>query len=83
MGASITIHDRTAVVHGVKTLQGAPVSATDLRAGAAMVLAGLVAEGRTEISQVYHIDRGYEDLVGRILKLGASIQRIEEPKAQK
>ncbi len=83
MGASITIHDRTAVVHGVKTLQGAPVSATDLRAGAAMVLAGLVAEGRTEISQVYHIDRGYEDLVGRILKLGASIQRVEEPKAQK
>ncbi|HOI89113.1 MAG TPA: UDP-N-acetylglucosamine 1-carboxyvinyltransferase [Candidatus Rifleibacterium sp.] len=83
MGASIAIHDRTAVVHGVKTLQGAPVSATDLRAGAAMVLAGLVAEGRTEISQVYHIDRGYEDLVGRILKLGASIQRIEEPKAQK
>ena len=83
MGASITIHNRTAVVHGVKTLQGAPVSATDLRAGAAMVLAGLVAEGRTEISQVYHIDRGYEDLVGRILKLGASIQRVEEPKAQK
>jgi UDP-N-acetylglucosamine 1-carboxyvinyltransferase len=83
MGASITIHDRTAVVHGVKTLQGAPVSATDLRAGAAMVLAGLVAEGKTEISQVYHIDRGYEDLVGRIMKLGASIQRIEEPAAQK
>lgn len=83
MGASITIHDRTAVVHGVKTLQGAPVSATDLRAGAAMVLAGLVAEGHTEISQVYHIDRGYEDLVGRIKKLGANIQRIEEPVARK
>ncbi len=83
MGASIAIHDRTAVVHGVKTLQGAPVSATDLRAGAAMVLAGLVAEGQTEISQVHHIDRGYEDLVGRIMKLGASIRRIEEPKAQK
>ncbi len=83
MGASITIHDRTAVVHGVKSLQGAPVSATDLRAGAAMVLAGLVAEGNTEISQVYHIDRGYEDLVGRIKKLGASIQRIEEPVTKK
>ena len=83
MGASITIHDRTAVVHGVKSLQGAPVSATDLRAGAAMVLAGLVAEGQTEISQVYHIDRGYEDLVGRITRLGANIKRIEEPVAQK
>ncbi|HNX75548.1 MAG TPA: UDP-N-acetylglucosamine 1-carboxyvinyltransferase [Candidatus Rifleibacterium sp.] len=83
MGASIAIHDRTAVVHGVKSLQGAPVSATDLRAGAAMVLAGLVAEGQTEISQVYHIDRGYEDLVGRITKLGARIKRIEEPVAQK
>lgn len=80
MGASITIHDRTAVVHGVKSLKGAPVSATDLRAGAAMVLAGLVAEGHTEISQVHHIDRGYEDLVGRICGLGANIKRIEEPR---
>lgn len=80
MGASINIHDRTAVIHGVKLLKGAPVSATDLRAGAAMVLAGLVAEGSTEISNVYHIDRGYEDLVGRIRKLGANIQRIEEPR---
>lgn len=79
MGANIAIHDRTAVVHGVDLLKGAPVSATDLRAGAAMVLAGLVAEGRTEISQVFHIDRGYEDLVGRVSKLGARIERIEEP----
>lgn len=83
MGASINIHDRTAVIHGVKLLKGAPVSATDLRAGAAMVLAGLVAEGSTEISNVYHIDRGYEDLVGRIRKLGANIQRIEEPRIVK
>jgi len=80
MGASINIHDRTAVVHGVESLKGAPVSATDLRAGAAMVLAGLVAEGRTEISQVFHIDRGYEDLVGRVRKLGARIERVEDPK---
>ena len=79
MGANIAIHDRTAVIHGVDLLKGAPVSATDLRAGAAMVLAGLVAEGRTEISQVFHIDRGYEDLVGRVSKLGARIERIEEP----
>ncbi|NCB37329.1 MAG: UDP-N-acetylglucosamine 1-carboxyvinyltransferase [Erysipelotrichia bacterium] len=83
MGANINIHDRTAVIHGVESLKGAPVSATDLRAGAAMVLAGLVAQGCTEISQVFHIDRGYEDLVGRIRKLGASIQRIEEPHTEK
>lgn len=82
MGASITIHDRTAVVHGVESLKGAPVSATDLRAGAAMVLAGLVAEGRTEVSQVFHIDRGYEDLVGRVRKLGACIERVEDPETE-
>ena len=77
MGANITIHDRSAVIHGVKTLNGAPVSATDLRAGAAMVLAGLVASGTTEINQVFHIDRGYENLVGRISLLGANIRREE------
>ncbi len=82
MGASITIHDRTAVVHGVESLKGAPVSATDLRAGAAMVLAGLVAEGRTEVSQVFHIDRGYEDLVGRVRKLGARIERVDDPETE-
>ncbi len=82
MGASINIHDRTAVVHGVESLKGAPVSATDLRAGAAMVLAGLVAQGQTEINQVFHIDRGYEDLVGRVRRLGAIIERIEDPKNQ-
>jgi UDP-N-acetylglucosamine 1-carboxyvinyltransferase len=79
MGANLNTHDRTAVVHGVKLLKGAPVSATDLRAGAAMVLAGLIAEGKTEISQVYHIDRGYENLTGRLQKLGARIERIEDP----
>jgi UDP-N-acetylglucosamine 1-carboxyvinyltransferase len=77
MGANITIHDRSAVIHGVKMLKGAPVSATDLRAGAAMVLAGLVAEGTTEINQVFHIDRGYENLVERIKELGANIRREE------
>ncbi|GAB4266618.1 MAG: UDP-N-acetylglucosamine 1-carboxyvinyltransferase [Candidatus Rifleibacteriota bacterium] len=79
MGANVNTHDRTAVINGVKSLKGAPVSATDLRAGAAMVLAGLIAEGKTEISQVYHIDRGYEDLTGRLKKLGADIERIEDP----
>ncbi|PKL50339.1 MAG: UDP-N-acetylglucosamine 1-carboxyvinyltransferase [Candidatus Riflebacteria bacterium HGW-Riflebacteria-2] len=82
MGASIAIHDRTAVIHGVESLKGAPVSATDLRAGAAMVLAGLVAEGRTEVSQVFHIDRGYEDLVGRVRKLGACIERVDDPETE-
>lgn len=78
MGANINTHDHTAVINGVESLKGAPVSATDLRAGAAMVLAGLIAEGKTEISQVYHIDRGHEDLTGRLQKLGANIERIED-----
>lgn len=77
MGAKITIHDRTAVIHGVDKIKGAPVSATDLRAGAAMVLAGLIAEGKTEISQIHHIDRGYENLADKIRQLGADIDRIE------
>ncbi len=82
MGANIKIHDRTAIIQGVESLNGAPVSATDLRAGAAMVMAGLLANGKTEISQVFHIDRGYEDLVGRIRKLGADIQRKEDPETE-
>ena len=65
-------------VKGVEKLIGTNVSATDLRAGAAMVLAGLAAQGHTEISQIFHIDRGYEDLVGRIRRLGADITRIED-----
>lgn len=79
MGARISIHDRTALIHGVQKIKGAPVSATDLRAGAAMVIAGLVAEGNTEINQVFHIDRGYENLVEKMRGLGADIERIEEP----
>jgi len=66
------------MVGGVEKLSGAPVAASDLRAGAALVLAGVMAEGRTEISNVYHIDRGYEDLVGRVRSLGASIERVED-----
>jgi UDP-N-acetylglucosamine 1-carboxyvinyltransferase len=79
MGANLSIRDRTVVVNGVERLTGAPVSATDLRAGAAMVLAGLVAEGETEVSNIYHIDRGYEHLVERLEGLGANIRRIDDP----
>jgi UDP-N-acetylglucosamine 1-carboxyvinyltransferase len=77
MGADITIQGNTAVVKGVDKLSGAPVMATDLRASASLVLAGLAAEGVTEISRVYHLDRGYEDLVGKLSKLGAEIERVK------
>ncbi|HOY68711.1 MAG TPA: UDP-N-acetylglucosamine 1-carboxyvinyltransferase [Candidatus Ozemobacteraceae bacterium] len=78
MGANLTIRERTVLINGVERLSGAPVAASDLRAGAALVLAGVMAEGRTEVSNVYHIDRGYEDLVGRVRSLGASIERVED-----
>jgi len=77
MGANLNIRDRTVVVNGVEKLTGAPVVATDLRAGAAMVLAGLVAQGQTVVSNVHHIDRGYEDFVERLSQLGAKIERTE------
>ncbi len=76
MGASIKIEGRSAIVEGVANLTGCPVKATDLRAGAALVLAGLVAEGKTEISCIHHIDRGYEDIVGKLSSLGADIVRV-------
>ncbi|HWQ61878.1 MAG TPA: UDP-N-acetylglucosamine 1-carboxyvinyltransferase, partial [Negativicutes bacterium] len=76
MGASIKIEGRSAIVEGVANLTGCPVKATDLRAGAALVLAGLVAEGKTEISCIHHIDRGYEDIVGKLTSLGADIARV-------
>ena len=75
MGANIKIEGRSAVVEGVKKLTGCQVKATDLRAGAAMVLAGLVAEGVTEVSCVHHIDRGYERLVDKLKSIGADIER--------
>ncbi|HMM20889.1 MAG TPA: UDP-N-acetylglucosamine 1-carboxyvinyltransferase [Selenomonadales bacterium] len=77
MGANIKIEGRSAVVEGVAKLTGCPVKATDLRAGAALVLAGLVAEGKTEIGCIHHIDRGYEDIVGKFRSLGADIARVE------
>ena len=75
MGADIAIDDHHAIVRGVERLQGADVEATDLRAGAAIVLAGLVAEGTTRVHKIKHIDRGYEDYVGKLRSLGAEIER--------
>ncbi|MCF0144151.1 MAG: UDP-N-acetylglucosamine 1-carboxyvinyltransferase, partial [Firmicutes bacterium] len=68
-----------AIIPGDRELQGAPVVATDLRAGAAVVLTGLVSEGTTEVSNIYHIDRGYEKFVDKLKALGADIERIETP----
>ena len=78
MGADIETDNREAVVPGGRKLHGAKVRATDLRAGAAMVLAGLVASGTTEISEIYHIERGYEDFVGKFKGLGADIMKIAD-----
>jgi UDP-N-acetylglucosamine 1-carboxyvinyltransferase len=77
MGADITVQGHTAVVKGVESLSGAPVMATDLRASASLILAGLRAEGSTEISRVYHLDRGYERLENKLRALGADIQRVK------
>lgn len=76
MGAKIRIEGRSAIVEGVSKLKGAAVNATDLRAGAALVLAGLVAEGETEVGYLYHIDRGYDNLVLKLQRLGADIVRV-------
>lgn len=75
MGADITIEGHHALIKGIKHLQGAPVSCTDLRAGAALVLAGIVAEGETTVHDIGHIDRGYEDYVGKLNRLGACVSR--------
>ena len=75
MGAEIRLEGNTAIIKGVARLQAAPVMATDLRASASLVLAGLVAEGRTEIDRIYHIDRGYEAIEEKLAALGAAIKR--------
>ncbi len=77
LGADITINGNAAMVRGVAKLSGAPVMATDLRASASLVLAGLVAEGTTEISRIYHLDRGYEALEEKFFCLGAAIKRVK------
>lgn len=78
MGAHIDIEERKAIVEGVAGLHGAEVKATDLRAGAALVCAGLCAEGQTKVSNLHHIDRGYDNLVSKLEKLGAHIVRVDE-----
>ena len=77
LGADIRIEGHTAVVHGVERLGGAPVMATDLRASASLILAGLVAEGETTIDRIYHLDRGYERIEAKLSALGARIKRID------
>ncbi len=76
MGAEIRLEGNTAIIKGVEHLQAAPVMATDLRASASLVLAGLVAKGRTEIDRIYHIDRGYEAIEEKLSGLGAEIKRV-------
>jgi UDP-N-acetylglucosamine 1-carboxyvinyltransferase len=76
MGAEIRLEGNTAIIKGVPRLTAAPVMATDLRASASLVLAGLVAEGRTEIDRIYHIDRGYESIEEKFSQLGAQIRRV-------
>lgn len=76
MGADIQVDGKMAVITGVKALNAAPVRAVDLRAGAAMIIAGLAAEGTTEIEEIDHIDRGYEDVVEKFSALGADIKRV-------
>jgi UDP-N-acetylglucosamine 1-carboxyvinyltransferase len=78
MGAKITANGKQAVFEGVKKLTGAPVTATDLRAGAALIIAGCIASGKTEIYNLNHIDRGYENIEEKFRKLGAKIQRVNE-----
>jgi len=78
MGANVTVHGASSLVRGVGALTGAPVMATDLRASASLVLAGLIAEGETWVSRVYHIDRGYERIEEKLAACGADIERIDE-----
>ena len=76
MGAEIRLEGNTAIIHGVENLTAAPVMATDLRASASLVLAGLVAQGRTDIERIYHLDRGYDAIEEKLAQLGAQIRRV-------
>lgn len=77
MNANIEVEGNTAIVHGVPQLDGAHVMATDLRASASLVIAGLVAQGETVIDRIYHLDRGYENIEGKLSTLGAQIRRAQ------
>jgi UDP-N-acetylglucosamine 1-carboxyvinyltransferase len=78
MGANLRVENATVTVLGVKKLMGAPVMATDLRASASLVLAGLAAEGTTEVLRIYHLDRGYESMDAKLKAVGADIERVRE-----
>ena len=79
MGANIQVDEKTAVVEGVERLTGANIQAYDLRAGAAMIIAGLAAQGDSEVSNVKHIERGYEDIIEKLAGIGADISVVEVP----
>ena len=76
LGADISVQGKTAIIEGGSSLYGAPVRATDLRAGAALIIAALAAEGVTVINDPIYIDRGYENIEGRLSRIGASIERV-------
>ena len=78
MGANIKVEGRVAIIDGVSKLTGAVVKATDLRAGAAMVIAGLIADGITEITSIEHIDRGYPHIEDKFKRLGADVRRVND-----
>ena len=78
MGADLKLEGNTTITQGVEQLTGAPVMATDLRASASLVLAGLVADGDTTVDRIYHIDRGYETIEEKLSQLGADIRRLPD-----
>jgi UDP-N-acetylglucosamine 1-carboxyvinyltransferase len=77
LGADISIEGPSAIVKGGKALSGAPIMASDLRASAALVIAGMAAKGSTQVNRIYHLDRGYEKIEAKLKKLGARIERVE------
>ena len=77
MGADISVEGKLAIINGVPRLMGTSVRATDLRAGAAMIIAGLMADGVTEINDIHHIDRGYENFEDKFIRLGGDIRRVQ------
>ena len=83
MGANITPQGKTAILEGVDRLSGAPVYSTDLRAGAALIIAGIMAKGKTEVYNLEHIDRGYENIEEKFRKLGAKIERLSDAKEER
>ena len=78
MGANVHLEGNTAIIEGVQNLNGAPVMATDLRASMSLVIAGLAAEGETQVHRLYHLDRGYERLEEKLSGAGADIERVGE-----